>query len=60
MLEKEVLNKFSRKANQAYNVFCVWIYSNNQFAKYQQKFNEAAKWGFYSSDEECIKKQLSI
>lgn len=40
MLDEAIFNNFIRKANQSYNQFCIWMFSNNEFAKYQKGWNE--------------------
>lgn len=40
MLDRKTLNNFISKVNGAYQQFCVWLYSNNQFAKYQNEWNK--------------------
>ncbi len=40
MLDRKTLNNFISKVDGAYQQFCVWSYSNNQFAKYQSEWNK--------------------
>jgi len=39
MLEVERFNAFIGKANQAYQQFCVWVATNNEFFKHQERWN---------------------
>lgn len=39
MLTQTEFNQFINKANQAYQQFCVWFNTNNEFAKHQQRWN---------------------
>lgn len=41
MLSKKTLNDFVSRVNHAHQQFCVWVYANNEFAKYQKEWNEA-------------------
>lgn len=43
MLDEKTLNKFVSKANHAYQQFCVWMYSNNEFVKHQVEWNKIAE-----------------
>lgn len=43
MLDDKTLNNFIAKANRAHQQFCVWIYTNNEFAKHQEKWNKIAR-----------------
>ena len=40
MLDKVTLNDFSKKVNKAYQEYCIWLYTNNEYAKYQVSWNE--------------------
>lgn len=40
MLDRKILDNFVEKANHAYQQFCVWMYTNNEFVKYQKIWNE--------------------
>jgi len=40
MLDQETLNHFIHNANIAYQQFCVWMYTNNEFAKHQDDWNK--------------------
>ncbi len=40
MLDPKTLNEFTNKANHAYQQFCVWMYANNEFVKYQEEWNK--------------------
>lgn len=54
MLDKKILDDFTKKANKAWQQFCVWMYSYNNFVKYQDEFNQTVKNGLYFSQEEAI------
>jgi len=52
MLDRKILDKFTKKVNQAYNQFCVWMYANNEFIKYQNEWNKIPFAGkFFKSNE---------
>lgn len=40
MLDIKTFDDFIRKANRAYQQFCVWVYTNNEFAKHQTGWNK--------------------
>ena len=40
MLDRKILDNFTEKANHSYQQFCVWMYTNNEFVKYQKIWNE--------------------
>lgn len=42
MLDQTTLNRFASSANSAYQQFCIWIHANNEFAKHQKEWNQAA------------------
>lgn len=51
-LKREILDNFTRKANQAYQQFCIWMYANNQFAKHQKEWNKIPFAGKFFKTEE--------
>lgn len=51
MLTKEILNKFSNNANKWRTQFCVRMYTNNYFSKYQKQFNSEVKDWLYTDDD---------
>lgn len=53
MLDRETLNKFTRKANQGRNQFCVRMYTNNGFSEYIKE-----KWEpkYYSENPDYFNK----
>ena len=54
MLDKEILNNFTKEASKAWQQFCVWKYSSNNFIECQKEFNKSIKDGFCFSEEETI------
>jgi len=56
MLDTKTLNAFIGKANQAYQQFCVWFPSNNEFAKHQSRWNEFDLKNALFTTEEFTKK----
>lgn len=40
MLDAKTLDDFTGKANRAHQQFCVWVYTNNEFAKHQTEWNK--------------------
>ena len=40
MLDSKTLNSFIGKANQSYQQLCLWLPTNNEFAKNQARWNE--------------------
>lgn len=56
MLDAKTLDEFTRKANQAYQQLCVWVYANNEFAKHQMEWNKLLtplKTEGFSQDRGC-------
>lgn len=51
MLDKKTLDKFTKKANQGRNQFCIRKYAFNNFIKHQEEFNSEAKDWWYTDDE---------
>ncbi len=43
MLDQETLNRFIHNANVAHQQFCVWMYTNNEFAKHRDDWNKIAE-----------------
>src|SRR3989338_2436009 len=43
MLDVKTLDDFTKKVNKAHQQFCVWMYTNNEFAKHQEKWNQIAR-----------------
>ena len=39
MLDVKTLDDFTKKVNKAHQQFCVWMYTNNEFVKYQKIWN---------------------
>lgn len=54
MLNKDILNKFTKEANKGRNQFCIWMYAYNNLIKHQEKFNSETKDWLYL-DEKAIK-----
>lgn len=54
MIDGKILDDFTEKANTAWQQFCIWVYSNNNFVKYQDEFDQIVKEGSYFSNEEVI------
>ena len=51
MLNKDILNKFTKEANKGWNQFCVWMYTHNNFIEHQENFNAEVKDWRYKDDE---------
>ncbi|MFA6463456.1 MAG: hypothetical protein WCV55_00420 [Candidatus Paceibacterota bacterium] len=56
MLDVKTFNRFIDKASQSYQQFCIWFFSNNEFAKHQDEWNELDLKDTFFSTEEFTKK----
>ena len=49
MLNIDTFNKFIEKANSAHQLFCVWLATNNKFAKHQVRWADGKLFGKYKN-----------
>src|SRR6267378_2925899 len=51
MLDNKTFNQFITKANKAHGQFSVWVYANNEFAKYQEEWNKIPDPRLFTTEE---------
>jgi len=51
MLDKETFEEFIHKINRVHQQFCIWMYTNNEFVKYQEDWDDIASPKIFLTEE---------